>query len=127
MRGVETMIDIFNKKKVKELQQKLNDLENLLEHKEKANTIMTEQLVSKERTIDTLLSENDKLINWIEKILDEVGIEQELGYNDHIKIPYTQSKCGISKCDYLESYGFSPMEEKRIEIPSITFIKRSYR
>lgn len=79
------MIDIFNKKKVKELQQKLNDLENLLEHKEKANTIMTEQLVSKERTIDTLLSENDKLINWIEKILDEVGIEQELGYNDHIK------------------------------------------
>lgn len=84
------MIDLFNKKKLKELEDEKNYYERVCEAKNK--TINNLQLDKSElnKNMNNLINENKKLIDWIYKILDNFGqiSNSEINY---IRIPYTKS------------------------------------
>ena len=109
-------IDLFNKKKIKELEDKIkNQKEAIYDYKKHIeNTDKLNKDLSK--ILNMQLEENKKLNEWIITILKEFGTTNVR--EEHIQIPviensatYTSMLCGTVK-------------EKRIEIPSITLIKR---
>lgn len=88
------MIDLFNKRKLKKLQSQLNYNENYME---KLNgelgaykKLYKEKCEEENKSINNLLEENQKLINWIYKILDNFG-QISNSEIDYIRIPYTKS------------------------------------
>lgn len=109
-------LDIFNKRKIKELENKIQNQEKAIydykrhiDDTNKLNKNLSESL-------NMQLEENKKLNEWIITILKEFGTTNVR--EEHIQIPviensatYTSMLCGTVK-------------EKRIEIPSITIIKK---
>ena len=74
---------------------------------------------------NNLIQENKKLIEWIEKIINEVGIKTNDSYiGQTINIPY---------CEKIKPYkayekGWIPEQERKdVIIPSIRFTKFRYK
>ena len=118
-------MDLFNRKKVKELQNKVIELE-------KKNYSLAEDIdgyVRNERhwnsQIDGLekissqtMEENQKLIKWIETILNTVGV-MEVREKRQIQIPvYIDKSIRAYDSNYMGIF-----ERERITIPEITIVK----
>lgn len=112
------MIDLFNKKKLKEAESKLKNLSLMIDDKNKEIYRQKNSITHLEKNQSKLLKENQELINWIMKILDTVGtieIEDKLNF----KIPVYKTK------EY-RAYDRNVMgifEKERITIPEITIIR----
>jgi len=109
-------MNIFNRKKVKELEEKINNQKKAIydykKHIEDTNKLNKDL----SNSLNMQLEENKKLIEWVITILKEFGTIDVR--EPHIQIPvinngvtYNSMLCGTVK-------------EKRIEIPSITIVKR---
>lgn len=108
-------IDIFNKRKIKELENKIQnqkkaiyDYKRYIDDTNKLNKNLSESL-NKE------LEQNKKLCDWIINILKEFGTTDVT--ERHVNIPVINNDT-----TYTMRYG--TIKEKRIEIPSITIIKK---
>ena len=109
-------IDIFNKRKIKELENKIQnqkkaiyDYKRHIDDTNKLNKNLSESL-NKE------LEQNKKLCDWIINILKEFGTTDVR--EKHINIPVINN--GTTYTMLYEG----TIKEKRIEIPSITIIKK---
>lgn len=109
-------MNIFNRKKIKELEEKINNQKKAIydykKHIEDTNKLNKDL----SNSLNMQLEQNEKLIEWVITILKEFGTTDVR--EPHIQIPvinngvtYNSMLCGTVK-------------EKRIEIPSITIIKR---
>lgn len=99
---------------ISELQTKVSNLEYDLKQKSSNNINLEKQLTS-------LLDANQKLNNWIEKILNDVGI-QELHEKTGITIPvYTENPVRAYDDSQFNNDGF--LRRKEIIIPELRFIK----
>ena len=108
---------IFNKKKlenkqklIKEYELQLKNQRSLLEDKQRL-------IEKQEQSIERLIATNNDLIQWIYKIINEVGC-YEVSKTDNIRIP-------LIKRDYEMVGGFNDLKYKReeIHIPAVTVIK----
>ncbi len=112
------MLDLFNKKKLKEKEtiieakrKKITELLDTIDNLTEQNTRIT-------TNSEHLIEENRKLIDWIERILDTVGI-MEIREKLNFRIPVYIEK------EY-KAYDRNVMgifEKERITIPEITIIK----
>ncbi len=112
------MIDLFNKKKLKEMENKVKNLSLIINDKNKEIYRQNNSINHLENNQSKLLSENQELINWIMKILNTVGTmktREKLNF----KIPvYTQKKYRAYDRNVMGIF-----EKERITIPEITIIK----
>lgn len=115
------MFDLFNRKKLKRLEEKNT---KLIEENEEINNYanaLLEALKEKNSTSGAymLLESNKCLIEWIEKILENFGT---MNVNDsHVSIPILKREFSVYKgVDTL----FDEVSVERIVIPAITIEKR---
>ncbi len=109
-------MDIFNRKKVKKLEEKINNQKKAI-YDYKRNIEDTNKLNKDlSKSLNMQLEQNKKLIEWVITILKEFGTTDARG--PHIQIPV------INKEVMYNSMLSGTVKEKRIEIPSITIIKR---
>lgn len=111
-------MDLFNKKKIRKLEQEIYQLNNEIE-KYKKNERNWDMKIDKLEDISSrTMEENQKLIKWIMTILDTVGtleVREKVGF----KIPIYQNKnYRAYDNNYMGIY-----ERERITIPEITLIK----
>lgn len=118
-------MDLFNKKKVKELKSQIEKLERANINLQKTISSYHEEEKDLNSKIDKLeyissqtMEENQKLIKWIMTIIDTVGT-MELSEKRQIQIPVYVEK--IYKAYDNNSMGI--FEKERITIPEITIIK----
>ena len=78
-------MDLFNRKKVKDLEQELLILREEFE-RNKGQLIAYENMKNAEKVSTQLAEENQKLIKWIRSILDEFGT-MEVRDRERVKIP----------------------------------------
>lgn len=81
------MIDLFNKKKIKEQEQKLKHTSFIISEKEKEINRQYNTIKNLQTAHNRVLDENKKLIDWVYKILNEFG-ELSTNKNISIRIPY---------------------------------------
>ncbi len=118
-------MDLFNKKKLKEkdtiIEAKRNRISKLIED----NVDLSRSNQHLIKISEDLQIQNQKLTDWIEKIINEVGIKTNNKYeNSTITIPYYENK----KPYYIEGdYSNPSFEQKDILIPSIRFTKFKYK
>lgn len=112
-------MDIFNRKKVKKLEQEVYSLNNEIEGYIKNERNWIKQLDGLEKIASQTTEENQKLIKWIETIIDTVGV-MEVRDKRSIKIPVYTDKC--IKKSYDNNY-MGIVEKERITIPEITIEK----
>lgn len=105
------MIDIFNKKKLKNLSLIIDDKNKEIYRKNNSINHL-------ENNNAKLIVENQKLINWIEKILDTVGT-METREKANFKIPV----CIEREYKAYDRNVMGIFEKERITIPGITIIK----
>lgn len=118
-------MDLFNKKKVKELKSQIEKLERANINLQKTISSYHEEEKDLNSKIDKLeyissqtMEENQKLIKWIMTILDTVGT-MEVREKAQIKIPvYTEKTYNAYDVNYLGIY-----ERERITIPEITIVR----
>lgn len=111
-------MDIFNKKKVKELEQEINILNNEIEGYIKNERNWSKQIDGLEKISTQTMEENQKLIKWIETILDTIGV-MEVREKRQIQIPvYIKKEYEAYDRNYLGIF-----EKERITIPEITIVK----
>lgn len=89
--------------KIKLLNEKNNDLQ-------KVNKTLEKRIEQLNETNNKILEENKKLINWIEKIINDVGC-YKVDQNSHMRIPI--------QCN--EPYGVDGLIGKRVSIPQIDY------
>lgn len=111
-------LDIFNKKKIKKLEQEVYRLNNDVEGYIKNERNWSKQIDNMEKISTKTMEENQKLINWIMKILDTAGT-MEVREKSNFKIPVYKNK---SYRAYDQNY-MGIYEKERITIPEITIIK----
>lgn len=109
------MIDIFNKKKLK-------NLSLIIDDKNKEIYRTNNSINHLENNNAKLIAENQKLIDWIEKILDTVGTT-ETREKVHFKIPV----CIEREYKEYDRNVMGIFEKERITIPEITIIKNGIR
>ena len=120
-------MDIFNKKKVKELENQIRILEsaninlkNEISRYKNKETDWNNKIDRFEYISSQTMEENQKLIKWIMTILDTVGT-MEVREKAQIKIPvYIEKTYNAYNTNYLGLY-----ERDRITIPEITIIRMS--
>ena len=101
----------------KELIRQLNDIND-----EKTELkLRYDCLKSDKVNTETVLKQNNKLIDWIEKILKEFGTIN-VSTNNPVRIPIISSK----ESAYMASGWPSSYKEEYIVIPQIEIIKRKY-
>lgn len=111
-------MDLFNKRKVKELEERIKYLSNEIDGYMKNERHWSKQIESFEKISTNTMEENQKLIKWIMNILKEFGTV-EIGDRQHIEIPiHKQNICSAYDRNYMGVF-----EKERIEIPSITIVK----
>ena len=111
-------LDLFNKKKIKELKQEIYELHNDIEGYIKNEQIWSKRIDNLEKIATNTMQENQRLIDWIMNILKEFGTV-EIGDKQHIEIPiHKQNICSAYHRNYMGVF-----EKERIEIPSITLVK----
>lgn len=112
-------MDLFNKRKVKELEERIKYLSNEIDGYMKNERHWSKQIESLEKISTNTMEENQKLIKWIMNILKEFGTV-EIGDRQHVEIPIHRTSIK-AHYDNIEDMYISTRE--RIEIPSITIIK----
>ena len=112
-------MDLFNKRKVKELEERIKYLSNEIDGYMKNERHWSRQIESLEKISTNTMEENQKLIKWIMNILKEFGTV-EIGDRQHVEIPIHRTSIK-AHYDNIEDMYISTRE--RIEIPSITIIK----
>ena len=101
----------------KELIRQLNDIND-----EKTELkLRYDCLKSDKVNTETVLKQNNKLIDWIERILKEFGTIN-VSTNNQVRIPIISSK----ESAYMASSWPSSYKEEYIVIPQIEIIKRKY-
>lgn len=118
-------MDIFNKKKVKELENQIRILEsaninlkNEISRYKNKETDWNNKIDRFEYISSQTMEENQKLIKWIMTILDTVGT-MEVREKAQIEIPvYTEKTYNAYDVNYLGIY-----ERERITIPEITIVR----
>lgn len=110
-------MDLFNRKKVKELERELQIVREEFERKQ--GELATYKRFNELEHISTqTIEENQKLIKWIMNILDTFGT-MEVRNRNNIQIPvYKEKLYRAYDSNYMGIY-----EKERITIPSITLIK----
>lgn len=117
-------MDLFNRRKVEKLEQQLELLKVDLQ-KEKNNNDTLKEVLKNSNCSSLLLEENQKLIDWIEKILSDFGTV-DVGSKERLRIPIykVEKEYPYKMMDpYTETIRTS---EKTIIIPEITLTKRKY-
>lgn len=116
-------MDLFNKKK---LENKDREIKILNDNFERINgELLTYKKLYKEKlndeNITNLIAENQKLIEWTEKIINEVGVQTKDSYEGlPITIPYYEK----TKPYYIEGdWNKTSMKQKDVIIPSIRYTK----
>lgn len=112
------MLDIFNKKKIKQLEQEICNLNNEIDGYIKNERHWSKQIDNLEKISTKTMEENQKLIKWIETIMDTVGV-MEVEEKRQVQIPVHIEK---SYRAYDRNY-MGIFEKERITIPEITIIK----
>lgn len=111
-------MDIFNRKKVKKLEQEVYSLNNEIEGYIKNERNWSKQIDGLEKISTKTMEENQKLIKWIETIINTVGV-MEVHEKTQIQIPvYIESHHRPYDSNYQGIF-----ERERITIPEITIIK----
>lgn len=111
-------LDLFNKKKIKKLEQEVYRLNNDIEGYIKNERNWSKQIDNMEKISTKTIEENQKLINWIMKILDTVGT-MEVREKSSFKIPVYENK---NYRAYDQNY-MGIYEKERLTIPEITIVK----
>ena len=86
------MIDIFNKKKLKKLEDEKNYYENVCETKNKTINDLQKDKSDLNKNMNNLIRENQKLIEWIQKILEVANTQEVNNIYDSITIPIYKHK-----------------------------------
>lgn len=86
------MIDIFNKKKLKELEDEKNYYENVCETKNKTINDLQKDKSDLNKNMNSLIKENQKLIEWIQKILEVANTKEVTDIYSSITIPIYKNK-----------------------------------
>ena len=111
-------MDLFNKKKVKKLEQEIYSLNNEIEKYQKNERHWSRQIDNLEKISTKTMEENQKLIKWIETIINTVGV-MEVHEKTQIQIPvYIESHHRPYDSNYQGIF-----ERERITIPEITIVK----
>ena len=118
-------MDIFNKKKVEELNKEIErfkssnmHLMNEISRCREREKDFNDRIARFEDISSQTMEENQKLIKWIMTILDTVGT-MEVREKAQIKIPvYTEKTYNAYDVNYLGIY-----ERERITIPEITIVR----
>ena len=111
-------LDLFNKKKIKKLEQENYELHSDIEGYIKNERIWSKQIDNLEKALTNTMQENQRLLDWVMNILKEFGTV-EIGDRQHIEIPiHKQNICSVYDKNYMGVF-----EKERIEIPSITIVK----
>lgn len=111
-------LDLFNKKKIKKLEQEVYSLNNDIEGYIKNERNWSKQIDNMEKISIKTMEENQKLINLIMKILDTVGT-MEVREKSRFKIPvYENKNYRAYEQNYMGIY-----EKERLTIPEITIVK----
>lgn len=111
-------MDLFNKKKIRKLEQEISQLNNEIEKYQKNERNWDMKIDKLEDISSRTMEENQKLIKWIMTILDTVGT-LEVREKVDFKIPIYQNKnYRAYDNNYMGIY-----ERERITIPEITIIK----
>ena len=101
----------------KELIRQLNDIND-----EKTELKLRYDCLKSDRVnTETVLKQNNKLIDWIERILKEFGTIN-VSTNNPVRIPIISSK----ESAYMASSWPSSYKEEYIVIPQIEIVKRKY-
>ena len=111
-------MDLFNKRKVKELEERIKYLSNEIDGYMKNERHWSRQIESLEKISTNTMEENQKLIKWIMNILDTVGT-MEVREKSNFKIPVYENK---SYRAYDQNY-MGIYEKERLTIPEITIVK----
>ena len=110
------MIDKYEEEK-KELIRQLNDIND-----EKTELKLRYDCLKSDRVnTETVLEQNNKLIDWIERILKEFGTIS-VSTNNPVRIPIISSR----ESAYMASSWPSSYKEEYIVIPQIEIVKRKY-
>ena len=111
-------IDLFNKKKIRRLLNELEDSHNDLIRERATTKELNKRIDNLEKITSQLMEENQKLIDWVEKILDTVGtVSSNSKYN--FRIPIYEHK----QYSNYDAQVMGIFEKERIEIPAITIVK----
>ena len=118
-------MDLFSRKKVKELENKVTELEKInyslakdIDGYMRNERNWDKKIDGLEKISSQTMEQNQKLIKWIETILDTVGV-MEVREKRQVKIPVYKE---IGFGNYNSRYRLM-FEEERITIPEITIIK----
>lgn len=113
-------MDIFRKKKIRKLLNEIEDVNNrLVQERWKAKELQ-ESINNLEKISTQTLEENQKLIEWIKKILDTFGT-MEVKDSRNIQIPIYEHK--TYKASEYDRKVMGLFEKEIIRIPSITIVK----
>lgn len=111
-------MDLFNKKKIKKLEQEIYSLNNEIEGYIKNERNWSKQIDGLEKISSQTMEQNQKLIKWIETIINTVGV-MEVREKRQIQIPvYIDKGIGNYDSNYMGIF-----ERERITIPEITIVK----
>ena len=111
-------MDLFNKKKIKRLEQEIYSLNNEIEGYIKNERNWSKQIDGLEKISSQTMEQNQKLIKWIETIIDTVGV-MEIRKKRQIQIPvYIDKSIRAYDSNYQGIF-----ERERITIPEITIVK----
>ena len=116
------MIDIFRKRKIQELEDKIASLTQEI-FKEKNNAKIYKEVLEMKNNNTVILEENQKLISWIRSILEEFGTF-EVREKNTVHIP-VHKKSNILPFRY-ENEEIPRCEDKIIVIPEIVIHERKY-
>ena len=111
-------MDILNKNKVKKLEQEVYSLNSEIKKYQENERHWNSQIDGLEKISSQTIEQNQKLIKWIETILDTVGVMEVRGKRQ-IQIPvYIDKGIGNYDSNYMGIF-----ERERITIPEITIVK----
>ena len=114
---------LFKKKKgIEELERELRLVREEFERDRGAKIELQNEMERfRESTINQLIEENQKLVDWIEKILEVAQICKTNEGLQMINIPIRENKIDA----YNPNWELTPEQRKEIVIPSIRYVKMS--
>lgn len=110
-------MDLFNKKKVRKLYKNIDSLQFELSSKNTIIKRLETTNSNNQETISLLINENQKLIDWVQKILEVAQICKTNEGLQTVNIPIVEDKHGKYNSNWE-----TPLSEEII-IPSIRFRK----
>lgn len=114
-------MDLFGRKKSKFMKEQIKKQDR--EIRDLRGKLSAKELILKEKrdTIERLVSENVKLLDWVQKVINDVGC-YEVKENNQFRIPMIDREW-----EGLSSYSDFDYERKEVHLPEITIIKQVKR